>query len=124
MQHTGEQAVAGRTDGLIELRETVTWEARHLMMTQRMTVAITAMDRPGHFRDEQTAGPFKSFTHDHTFKSLSEAVTQMIDTITFESPMGVIGRCVDRVYLSRYLTRLIAQRGVLLRDVAEEQFRG
>jgi hypothetical protein len=27
--HTGERAIAGRTSGLIELGETVTWRARH-----------------------------------------------------------------------------------------------
>ena len=30
LEGTGERAVAGRTTGLIELGESVTWEARHL----------------------------------------------------------------------------------------------
>src|SRR5882724_11391625 len=63
MAHTGERAVAGRTSGLIELGESVTWEARHFGVVLRMTNAITAFDRPHHFRDEMTAGPFRSFVH-------------------------------------------------------------
>ncbi len=45
LEHTNERAIAGRTDGLIEFDETVTWQAKHLGMTRLMTVKITAMDR-------------------------------------------------------------------------------
>jgi len=45
---TGERAAEGRTTGLIEAGETVTWEARHLGVRQRLTSKITAMERP-HF---------------------------------------------------------------------------
>lgn len=40
---TREKAVAGRTSGLIELGETVTWEAFHLGVKQQLTTKITAM---------------------------------------------------------------------------------
>ena len=43
---TGERAVDGRTSGLIEAGETVTWEAKHLGVRQRLTSKITAMERP------------------------------------------------------------------------------
>ncbi len=38
VRHTGENAVAGRTSGLIELDESVTWEAMHFGIKQRLTV--------------------------------------------------------------------------------------
>jgi len=119
LAHTNERVVAGRTDGLIEFGESVTWEAKHLGMTRRMTVEITAMDRPRHFCDEQTDGPFKSFVHDHLFEDLGDGVTRMTDRVAFASPFGVVGRVVDRVYLAGYLRRLIAARGRAIKAEAE-----
>jgi ligand-binding SRPBCC domain-containing protein len=119
LAHTSERAIGGRTDGLIGRGESVTWEAKHLGMTRRMTVEITAMDRPIHFRDEQTDGPFKSFVHDHLFEDLGDGVTRMTDRVAFASPFGVVGRVVDRVYLAGYLRRLIAARGRAIKAEAE-----
>lgn len=119
LAHTNERAIAGRVDGLIELGDTVTWEAKHLGLTRRMTVQITAMDRPTHFRDEQIDGPFKRFVHDHDFEAIGNGTTRMTDRIDFASPFGLIGRCVDTVYLSRYLRRLIAERGRAIKAEAE-----
>ena len=110
LEHTNERAIAGRTQGLIELGETVTWQAKHLGMTRQMTVKITAMDRPTHFRDEQTDGPFKHFVHDHHFEDLGHGITRMRDTLDFASPYGGLGKLVDRVYLTEYLHRLITRR--------------
>src|SRR5437016_5526911 len=42
-----ERAIAGVTSGLIGLGQTVTWEARHFGITQRLTSQIVAFDRPG-----------------------------------------------------------------------------
>ena len=119
LAHTNERAIAGRTDGLIELGETVTWEAKHLGMTRCMTVKITAMDRPTHFRDEQIDGPFKHFVHDHTFENLGNNVTRMTDLIDFASPLGPLGHLVNRFYLNRYLQALITQRGLAIKSFLE-----
>ena len=35
---TNEEAIAGRTTGLIELGETVTWQAKHFGLYQKLTV--------------------------------------------------------------------------------------
>jgi ligand-binding SRPBCC domain-containing protein len=67
MTATAERAVGGRTSGLIELGEYVTWEARHFGIRQRLTSEITLFDRPRHFRDAMTKGSFSSFVHDHFF---------------------------------------------------------
>lgn len=118
LKHTNERAIAGRTDGLIELGETVTWQAKHVGMTRRMTVKITAVDRPTHFRDEQIDGPFKHFVHNHFFEDLGNGVTRMRDVIDFASPFGALGRIVDRVLLAWYLRRVIVQRADSIRAEA------
>lgn len=122
MGHTNERAIDGRTEGLIEQGESVTWEAKHLGLTRRMTVEITAMDRYTHFRDEQTDGPFKYFVHDHYFEDLDENMTRMRDVITFASPFGLVGRCVDRIYLAGYLQRLIEQRAHAIKAEATARY--
>ncbi|MFX8875810.1 hypothetical protein ABTM97_19785, partial [Acinetobacter baumannii] len=58
---TNEKAIAGKTNGLINLNETVTWEATHFGIRQKLTSKITKFDRPYHFRDEQVKGAFKCF---------------------------------------------------------------
>ena len=53
-----EEAIAGVTSGLIELGQTVTWKAKHLLKTRYLKSKITAMDRPNSFVDEQVSDPF------------------------------------------------------------------
>ena len=118
MEKTGERAVAGRTTGLIELGESVTWEAKHLGMIRRLTARITAFDRPHHFRDEMTAGAFRSLVHDHRFE-VRDGRTVMIDELIFRSPFGPIGWLVDRLFMRRYLHRLLAGRCEMIRREAE-----
>jgi ligand-binding SRPBCC domain-containing protein len=122
LAHTGERAVAGRTSGLFELGESVTWEARHFGVRQRLTTKITAMDRPRYFRDEMTAGAFAAFVHDHCFEQrvgAGPSVTVMTDELVFRSPCGLLGRVVDALVMGRYLRRLLEGRNWELKREAE-----
>ena len=38
---------------------------------------------------------------------------------TFQSPLGILGRIVDRLFLVRYMTRLLVTRNTLIKKVAE-----
>ena len=115
---TGERAVAGVTRGLIGLNETVTWEARHLGVRQRLTVRITAMDRPDHFQDVMVAGAFHSMTHDHHFAEHPEG-TLMTDRFEFRAPLGVLGWLAERLFFEDYMKRLLTQRNEVLRQLSE-----
>jgi len=70
---TEERAIAGVTKGLIGLNDEVTWEARHLGVRQRLTVRVTAFERPRHFQDAMVSGAFKRMVHDHEFAVHPEA---------------------------------------------------
>lgn len=118
MGHTGERAVAGRTSGLIELGEQVTWEARHFGVRQRFTSAITAYERPRHFQDSMVRGAFRSFVHDHYFESCDEG-TRMTDVLVFRSPFGVVGAIVDRLVMRKHLTRLLTRRNAIVKTALE-----
>src|SRR5882762_9835170 len=67
MSGSRERAIGGVMSGLIEVGETVTWEAVHFGMTQRLTSKITVCDRPRHLQDIMVSGAFSRFTHDHFF---------------------------------------------------------
>jgi ligand-binding SRPBCC domain-containing protein len=118
MAHTGEEAVAGTTNGLIGLDETVTWKARHLMKTRVLRSKITAMKRPLSFTDEMVDGDFKSLRHDHHFKQIANGVL-VIDQFCFESPYGSLGRLVNKLYLTRYLKDLLEHRNQVIKEYAE-----
>jgi ligand-binding SRPBCC domain-containing protein len=118
MADTGERAVAGRTSGLIELGEQVTWEARHFGIRQHFTSAITAYDRPRHFQDSMVRGAFTSFVHDHYFEPCEEG-TRMTDVLVFRSPLGVLGAIVDRLVMAAYLTRLLTKRNEVVKAALE-----
>lgn len=90
-EQTNEKAIAGTINGLINKDETVTWEAKHLYKTRRFTSKITAMERPLSFTDEMVKGDFKSFYHEHHFKTVDNG-TIMIDLLNFESPHAVFGK--------------------------------
>lgn len=69
-QNTKETAIAGKTNGLIDLDESVTWRANHFGVFHILTSKITAFNSPNYFVDEMVSGIFKSFKHEHHFKVL------------------------------------------------------
>ncbi len=118
LAHTGELAIAGRTSGLIGLGESVTWKARHFRVRHRFTAQITEYDRPTYFRDVMTAGPFRSFAHDHRF-DVRGIGTIMTDEVDFRSPFGPAGWLVDRLLMARYLRGLLERGCQAIRREAE-----
>lgn len=116
MEHTSERAIAGRTSGLIELGETVTWEARHFGLMQKLTVKITHMNAPHSFTDEMVSGAFHSFSHSHTFEEIEPQKTRMIDVFEYKSPLGVIREIPDFIFLKSYMTRLLETRNHYLKQ--------
>lgn len=117
---SGERAVAGVTSGLINLGETVTWEATHFGVRQRLTSKIVAFDRPRMFADEMQRGAFKRWHHTHRFESNAKG-TLMRDEVNFASPFGFIGRIVDALILKQYMTNLLLAHNAYIKNAAEQQ---
>lgn len=115
---TKEKAISGITTGLIGLNETVTWEAVHFGVRQRLTSVISQFERPFHFRDEQVRGAFRYFVHDHTFIRENNRVL-MKDRFEFEAPLGLLGKAVSRLVLARYLSRFLKERNQVIKAYAE-----
>jgi ligand-binding SRPBCC domain-containing protein len=117
---TSERAVAGRTSGLIELGETVTFEATHFGVRQRLTSKITQFERPDSFADEMQRGAFKSLRHLHGFEEY-DGGTLMRDTFVWTSPLGILGNIADSLVLKRYLRRFLITRNAELKRMAESR---
>lgn len=115
--HTNERAVAGRTEGLIELGESVTWEATHFGLRQQLTAKIVDFNPPTHFRDTMVKGAFKRFDHEHRFEAI-EGGTLMTDVFDYTSPLGPLGHLADWLFLKRYMTKLLTVRNQVIADVA------
>lgn len=116
--YSNEQAVAGKTSGLIGLNEYVTWQATHLGVKQKLTSRITAFERPFYFVDEQVNGAFKSFYHKHTFTQMVDKVV-MQDTFQFEAPLGILGQIFNRIFLTGYMKKLLLERNLIIKEYAE-----
>jgi len=114
MADSSERAVGGKTRGELSLDDTVTFQARHLGLTWRLKARITYYDQPRCFVDEQESGPFKRWRHAHYFEPDGSGGTVMRDVIDFASPLGPLGRIVDRLLLSRYMPHLIRVRHTYL----------
>jgi ligand-binding SRPBCC domain-containing protein len=121
MSHTNERAINGRTSGLIELNETVTWEAKHLFKRRFLTVAITMMKPYSFFQDEMTKGDFRKMVHQHHFIQKENGVTEMKDELYFESPYGIIGRLANQFFLTSYMRNLLINRNRIIKQYAETE---
>jgi len=115
---TREKAVAGKTSGLIELDEFVTWEATHLFIRQRLTSKISKYEKPTYFRDEQVTGAFKYFKHDHIFEE-KEGKTLMKDIFEFKSPLGILGSFAEWLFLTNYMRKFLIIRNNTIKEYAE-----
>jgi ligand-binding SRPBCC domain-containing protein len=115
---TGERAVAGKTSGLLGLDDEVTWQARHLGVTQKLSSRIAAFDRPNHFQDVLVRGAFARLIHDHYFTATPTG-TRMQEVFDYAAPLGLFGRVAEALVLTRHLTRFLRQRADVLKELAE-----
>jgi ligand-binding SRPBCC domain-containing protein len=120
MSKHNEKAIGGVTEGLINIGESVTWEATHFRIKQKLTSKITEFDRPHHFQDIMIEGAFKSFTHDHFFEK-DEAGTIMRDVFKYSSPLWFLGKIADALFLETYMTKMLEERNDLIKTVAESE---
>jgi ligand-binding SRPBCC domain-containing protein len=117
---SGERAVEGRTSGLLEEGETVTWEATHFGVKQRLKVKMTKVERPFLFEDEMVSGAFSSMSHQHRFEA-KNGETRMTDRFEFRAPLGFLGRIAESMFLTSYLKFFLKKRNEQLKNMAETE---
>ena len=118
-KHTKEQAIAGKTKGLIELGESVTWRAKHFGFWLILESKVTEFDYPNSFADEMVRGNFKSFKREHIFEIKGDK-TVMTDIFDYKSPLGFLGKLADMFFLKKYMTKFLSTRNTILKDYIEK----
>jgi ligand-binding SRPBCC domain-containing protein len=118
-KHTNETAIAGKTSGLIELNDTVTWRAKHLGFYQTLTSKITQYNKPYFFEDCMLEGIFAGFQHQHIFEKIDDNKTMMKDEFNYTSPFGMIGKIADKLFLENYMRNLLIKRNDVIKEIAE-----
>lgn len=61
------------------------------------------------FVDEQRKGPYKMWHHEHHFKEVEEGV-EMTDIVTYELPLGFLGRLAHPILVKKKLDEIFDYR--------------
>ncbi|WP_316784332.1 SRPBCC family protein [Pedobacter frigiditerrae] len=117
---TNEKAIAGRTSGLCELGDEITWQAKHFGFYQTLSSKITKLKAPYHFQDCMVNGAFSFIKHDHYFEE-NNGVTEMKDVFAYGVPYGILGKLFNRIILKKYMTTFLMERNRVIKEVAERQ---
>ena len=118
---TKEKAIAGRTSGLINYGETVTWRGRHFGLFLRHTSKITTFERPVNFTDTMIEGHFTYFIHQHNFRATNEVelerIYDYIDKLEkTEIDVTVIKRHSEMFHPFAFIALILILLEVLLRQ--------
>ena len=63
-------------------------------------------------------GVFRRMEHHHYFEQ-SASGTTMRDVFSFQSPLGILGRITDFLFLTRYLRSFLVERHRAIKAAAE-----
>ena len=117
---TNERAIAGRTSGLCELGDEITWRAKHFGIYQNLSSKITKFKEPFYFRDTMIDGAFSSLKHEHFFEEM-DGITAMRDVLQYEVPYGIFGILFDKLVLKAYMESLLITRNKVIKEVCENE---
>lgn len=104
---------------LLELGDTVTFEAVHFGIKQRLSSKIVEYEYPVLITDQMTKGAFKSLVHLRRLVPQGAGVL-MIETLTIEAPFGPVGMLGEKLFLASYMRRFLEGRNQELKSIAEE----
>lgn len=75
---------------------------------------------PHYFVDEMVSGAFKSFRHQHFFKQEGDT-TLVTDIFDYISPLGVLGKAADALFLKQYMQNFLLERNEVIKRYAEDE---
>ena len=82
----------------------------------RWATEITQVREPYYFVDQQLAGPYAIWHHEHHFKEVKGGV-QMTDKLFYKVPFGIFGLLADRMFVHRKVRSIFAYRTRALDDL-------
>jgi ligand-binding SRPBCC domain-containing protein len=81
---------------------------------------ITQVKEGEFFIDDQRAGPYALWHHQHLFRDV-EGGTEMTDIVTYALPMGRLGRCVAGAFVARKVRGIFEYRSAVLQQLFPEK---
>jgi ligand-binding SRPBCC domain-containing protein len=110
----------GKTSGLLEMGDLVTFEGKHFGVRQRFTARIVEMNRPHSFTDIMVHGSFKWLRHVHEFHGDGSG-TLMRDILIWRSPLGPVGTLADWLFVKRHMEWFVRTKQHHLKAIAESR---
>ncbi len=80
------------------------------------TTEITHIKHHHYFIDEQRAGPYRMWHHEHHFRQLNEGV-EMTDILHYDIGMGFIGKLADKWVISARIEHIFEYRSSVLKSM-------
>lgn len=99
--------------------QTVTFRSSFLGLRRDLIVEVKQIERPKMFVDEMTTGVFTEFRHVHEFIPQDDTQTLLKDTFEWTSPLGIIGRFFDELFIKKRLEGIVRRRNSRLKEIAE-----
>ena len=81
----------------------------------KWTTRIETWDPPHKFSDIQLSGPYKLWSHTHTFATKNGGTT-MTDHVDYELPLGPLGELVHSAGVRRDVESIFAYREKIIRE--------
>jgi ligand-binding SRPBCC domain-containing protein len=100
--------------------DTVTFEGTHFLLRLRFTARIVEFDRPRRFVDELVRSSFRKLRHVHEFDE-RDGATIMRDTLDWISPLGLLGRIADVLFVTRHMRSFVTRKQLALKELAERR---
>jgi ligand-binding SRPBCC domain-containing protein len=116
----GMKPIEGKTSGTIDADDRLVWAGWKFGFPQMHESLITQYNRPVFFQDTMGRGRFKRYQHDHQLVEI-DGRTLLNDKLRFNMPFGWPGKMVGRYVVLPYMCRMLRQRMLLLRHLAESE---
>ena len=84
----------------------------------RWRTIITEYKYPKYFIDQQLKGPYSMWHHKHEFEDKGNHV-EIIDTVNYVVPFGILGRLVNFLFIHNDLNKIFSYR----KKIIEKHFR-
>jgi ligand-binding SRPBCC domain-containing protein len=94
----------------------IEYTVRVMGVPLKWVTIIPVYDPPHRFVDIQKKGPYRSWTHEHTFDEV-DGQTLMRDRVQYELPFGILGRAVHALVVSRQLRDIFDYRARKIRKM-------
>ena len=67
---------------------------------------ITQVNEPVHFVDEQRVGPYRLWHHEHFFREIGVAETEVRDLVHYVPPLGPLGAIINQLAIRPQLEQI------------------